>query len=103
MSLDLVLIMLAVGALAAAGVAVLAPDAVVAADPGRGTGVSVTHALAAEADAARQGPQYAGLPILSRQDGRQQWSRDLADRQVWRRDQGRRPELVRTVPTPQTW
>ena len=92
LSLDLVLIMLAVGALAGAGVAVLAPDLwwlqiLVAA------GVSVGHAAAAAADPDGPGAQHAGLPVLDRQDGRQQRGGGLPDRPQRRRDQGGRAEL----------
>ncbi len=70
MSLDLVLIMLAVGALAGAVVAVLAPSLwwlqILTA-----TAHQHQHAVAAEANVARQGAQHAWLSIISRKDGRQ--------------------------------
>ena len=95
MSLDLVLIMLAVGALAGAAVAVIAPtlwwlQILVA------SGISVMMLLLLQADPARQGAQHARLSILNSEDGRQQWRGHLPDRQVRRRDQSRRPELDST-------
>ena len=92
MSLDLVLIMLAVGALAGAVVALLAPSLwwlqILAA-----TGVSISMLLLLRPTLLDQGAQHAGLSIIGGKDGWQQRVRRLADRQIGRRDQGGRSEL----------
>ena len=62
-SLDLVLIMLAVGALAAAGTAAIAPDLWVL-QILVGAGVSAGHADLPAPERAGQGPRDAGLPLL---------------------------------------
>ena len=93
LSLDLVLIMLAVGALAGTGSALIAPGLwwlqILVASCGLGA-----DAGAAAADPAGEGPQPAGVPLLDRQAGRQHRHRGVGDHAGGRRDQDRRAELV---------
>ena len=101
MSLDLVLIMLAAGALAGAATAALAPEAWWL-QVGVAIVVSVGMLLVLRPDPDEAGARHAGLPVVHGQDGRQHGRGNRSDHQRRRRDQGGRSDLERPFLRPST-